>query len=413
MDEQELIKEQLEKNPKDADLWYLLGNTYQVESYSFAEQKMFDEKRNCYEKAIKCNPFHNDARFALAQMEELRNWEDGALTHYEYIKKRTPEYPTIDECIRRCEEKKSNWHSKDIPRFVEKVKENPTDANANRQLGYLYWSQKQYDLALKYHTRAFELAPGESESAAFLAITLAAMKNFREAITYCLIQLSLEEDEGEQGVILRHIGEYYTELKEYAKAREYYFKALEKFSDDPQFQAYTKEDIGFTFYMEEHDETALVYLLDALSQQTDEHYIQPLLSKIGELYCRMSKFQEALPYLQRAVTLKKDDDKSFYVLGIAYSSLDEFGLAETAYKMALNANPRFDRALHNLALIYRRNGDYTTAIELFKQAIASNPDLLLAYSNLARIYLRLQDEEQAAIYLEEYLKRGGKEEDLY
>ncbi|MBI3189018.1 MAG: tetratricopeptide repeat protein, partial [Ignavibacteriales bacterium] len=95
-----------------------------------------------------------------------------------------------------------------------------------------------------------------------------------------------------------------------------------------------------------------------------------------------------------------------------YSHMDEPDLAETAYRMALNANPENERALVNLGLIHHKRGEFAEAIPLYEKAINVNTDSIYAYANLARIYARLQDDEQAEYYVEQYLNHGGKAEDL-
>ncbi len=412
MDEQELIREQLEKNPNDADLWYLLGNTVTFEKPYHEHRPQYVEKKECYEKAIKLNPFHLDARFALAQLEEQNGWWHGAKPHYEYIKQRNPAFPHIDEYLKSGEEKETEYAKRQLTFALEKLNEYPNKADALRRVAHIHTMLKDHAQALEWYKKAYEIAPDDYNVNAFLSFCYRDNNMIPEAIVYAYRRLAMEQEEEEQGRILQYIGEYHMELKEYAKARECYIKCLEKFRDDLPWQGDIHLNIGITYNMEEQFEKALSHYRTALPLVTDELTIEELQRRIGEMLCNLGQFREAVEYLQRAVTVQKDDDWAFFALGYAYSHIEEPDLAETAYRMALNANPENERALVNLGMNHYRRGEFAEAIPLYEKAISINKDSLYAYANLARIYARLQDDDRAEYYIGQYLDRGGKAEDL-
>jgi tetratricopeptide (TPR) repeat protein len=412
MDEQEIIREQLEKNPNDADLWYLLGNTLPFDQPYSEHRPQYTEKKECYEKAIKLNPFHLDARFALAQLEEQNDWWHGAKYHYEYIKKRNPSYPRIDEYLKAGEEKETENNKRQLTYALERLKERPNHPNSLRLVASCYTDLKDHATALEWYKKAYEIAPDDYNVNAFLSFCYRSNKMFKEAIEFAQRRLNMEDDEEEQGRILKYIGSYHNELQEYSKARECFEQCLVKFHNEPSWQADVHYKIGITYAKEREFKKSLYHYREALSLAENEHAKQELHRRIGEMLCNLEQFEEAIEYLQRAATMRKDDELAFFALGFAYSHLDEPDLAETAYRMTLNVNPENERALVNLGLLCHKREDFADAIPLYEKVLSVNQESLYAYANLARIYARLQEDELAEYYLDLYLKHGGKSEDL-
>jgi Tfp pilus assembly protein PilF len=69
--------------------------------------------------------------------------------------------------------------------------------------------------------------------------------------------------------------------------------------------------------------------------------------------------------------LKRHENESliFTNLGYSYYLTNNYVLAQSNYKKALDVNPSFEQAKLNLGLIYVRNGQYSKAVQLFKQVM--------------------------------------------
>lgn len=90
--------------------------------------------------------------------------------------------------------------------------------------------------------------------------------------------------------------------------------------------------------------------------------------EMGSVYCRASKYTEAVPFLQRAITRDSNNYEANYRLGQAYLAL----------------------------------GKDVLAIQLLERATKVKPDQSSPYYLLYRAYRTLKQEDKAAVALRQF-----------
>ena len=73
-------------------------------------------------------------------------------------------------------------------------------------------------------------------------------------------------------------------------------------------------------------------------------------------------------------------------MGIAYTKINKFLLAESNYKNAIKLNKKNFTAVYNLGNLYKIRGDFENAEKYLNESILLNPNLIPAYSNLFELY---------------------------
>lgn len=124
----------------------------------------------------------------------------------------------------------------------------------------------------------------------------------------------------QKGTCLINIGSDYLALKEYSKARKYYFEALRMArKDDLDFffsPAYSK--IGITYQEEKNTELAFKYFNKSYETATDERLKSYAAVNLGSVYLEKKDYRKALEFgneaLQDIEKTDKDIQKSTYEL---------------------------------------------------------------------------------------------------
>lgn len=140
----------------------------------------------------------------------------------------------------------------------------------------------------------------------------------------------------------------------------------------------------------------------ALQENPDSHLNNYLY---GRMLLANNKTKKALPYLQKASTLKPDDADYHFWTGVAYGSLNRREQEREQYEKALSLEKNHLQALlyygHNLL----QAKQYTMALESYNKAMKLWPDSPSALYNRALIFSKLDrtpEEKQAWL---EYLAR--------
>ncbi len=121
----------------------------------------------------------------------------------------------------------------------------------------------------------------------------------------------------------------------------------------------------------------------------------------GMANIRLGKREEALPYLEQFIALRKERptanadmqlEMAEYFLGESYVALGQSEKALEPLEDALVIVPTDADALYQLGLAYRNLGRYQDALEQFQKAVRLVPDFTEAYQGMEGCYLALGDE---------------------
>ncbi|MBI4690712.1 MAG: tetratricopeptide repeat protein [Nitrospirae bacterium] len=90
-----------------------------------------------------------------------------------------------------------------------------------------------------------------------------------------------------------------------------------------------------------------------------------ILNNIASVLLRLDSYNEAIPYLNDALSIEKDYVPALVNLGIAYAMLGNFQEGEGYLAKALTIDPSNVYAILNLAISYERHGDNDKAYSFF------------------------------------------------
>lgn len=121
--------------------------------------------------------------------------------------------------------------------------------------------------------------------------------------------------------------------------------------------------------------------------------------RLGEVYGKLGKHDEAESAFGQVVKLKPDDSYAWYLLGVSYGQQRKFDDAVAAYREAIKLKPDYPEAWCNLGLACGDHGKRDDAVAAYCQAIKLRPDYPEAWSNLGWTYeIQGKSDEAVAAY---------------
>ena len=111
---------------------------------------------------------------------------------------------------------------------------------------------------------------------------------------------------------------------------------------------------------------------------------------LGILTSNQERLEEALTYLEKALSLKKDDADILTAFGTVHLKAGRDSDAEKLFRKALEIGES-EVLYNNLGTIFFHQKDYSQAKRLFRKALEINPDYHEARENvaLANFYLAM------------------------
>ena len=107
------------------------------------------------------------------------------------------------------------------------------------------------------------------------------------------------------------------------------------------------------------------------------------------------RLKEAIQAYNAYLKFQPDNWRAQLSLAQAHESLDEIDEAILAYQKGLSLNPHFVEAHFNLGVHYFKRGEFDEAAESFSQAVRLSPDSLNARIGLAQSFERMGQREEA------------------
>ncbi len=134
-----------------------------------------------------------------------------------------------------------------------------------------------------------------------------------------------------------------------------------------------------------------------------------LLKALGQAYLQNAKLTEkALDVLLKAKAIDNHDPETHLLLGDAYLTQNNGGLAVTSYENAATLDSKSAKPHYNIGLVYLRSRNFTGALEAFGKAIQIDPAYTLAYKELGELYYQMKDGPKAVKAYDNYLSLTGK-----
>ena len=249
--------------------------------------------------------------------------------------------------------------------YREILKDEPTQLDANNNLGVLLYETNRLDEAEKILKKAIELKP-------------------------------------DYAVAHNNLGNTQKSLGRLEEAETSYEKAIEL---KPTYeQAYNS--LGNTLFSLKRFNDAEKNLKKAIDLKPD--YAEAN-QNLGVLFYKHHNLVEAEKYFKKAIELKPDYTIAYSNLGLVYFDLCRFNDSEINYKKALKLNPNFAKAYRNLGNLYKFLGKTDEALINYNHAYTIKPDIDFLLGDALHSKMNSCKWDDLSKYLNELRKKINKE----
>ncbi|MEI7751069.1 MAG: tetratricopeptide repeat protein [Candidatus Omnitrophota bacterium] len=209
-----------------------------------------------------------------------------------------------------------------------------TDLNRTKlmeleELGHQYANEKKYDEAIELFNKLIELDPSNSRMITDMARALCAVERSPEAVPYILKEIEINPRSWEA---YKRLGSAYRHLKEKDPIAAY--KKVVELQGGPN--PVNMFDLGLTYYavFKKYDE-ALPYFQKAVTLDPGSKEVKWFFyTHLGDCYLFLGKYQEAMDAFQAVIDkfpAEEDDKKAHYKAYIGQSkAYDGLGQSEKA-----------------------------------------------------------------------------------
>ncbi|KAM3146431.1 hypothetical protein pb186bvf_001400 [Paramecium bursaria] len=270
------------------------------------------------------------------------------------------------------------------------------------ELGNIWFTEEQYEKAIKFYEEALRFEPSNSELMHNKAFALEKLHQYPEAIKIYNQVLMIDPRNTDA---LKNKGNCLMELLDFEEALQQYDFVL---SIEPQ-------DIG-ALYNKGLAYQKLKQSQDAIEQfdqciKMDPNYLDAINSK-GDTLLNQSLYEEALLQFETSLQINKRDTLALCGKGIALSKLEKYDKAHAAFDRAIKLEPGSQDAIYNkgqllyvliqfLGLTYKRQKLYELACQQFEKILELYPGHHLAEEQLEKVKKRQNKLIEESIGLEE------------
>ena len=107
---------------------------------------------------------------------------------------------------------------------------------------------------------------------------------------------------------------------------------------------------------------------------------------LGLAYTGLERFEDAITAYQRSIMYQPDWAYSHAALASAYANMHRYAEALDAYKVAVGLDPNDEMIHHQLGNVYSKRGEHAAAIRHQQRAIAIAPEFAEAHYQLGLLY---------------------------
>ncbi len=266
----ELLKRAVTIQPDSYDIQLNLG-------IALSQTKQLDEAEKAFAAAMVLDPQNAEPLYQLGLLATARGEDETAGAYLEKAISLNPDHVLANFMLGELHAKYRQY-SKAIPYYDKAVQLDGTKPVYYIRLGGMYIFEKDFDTAFRTFTSASAKFPDIPEIHYFLAITARAKNDPDNAVVEVKRSLALKQTADSNALL----GAILSDRNETAEAEIYLRKAI---SIDPQHFNANRD--------------------------------------LGRMLARQAKFSAALPFLQRASTIRPADPDLHYQLFLAYSRLKQ------------------------------------------------------------------------------------------
>lgn len=276
-------------------------------------------------------------------------------------------------------------------------------AEAIRSKGWDYYIISNYDQAINLYEKALNITekylddPDKTIKTKAkklwaniignIGVVFHEQGNFAKALEYYFKALKINEEIGNKqskAANFGNIGIVYDDLGDYSKALEYYFDALKIYNEIGHKLGIVANlgNIGIVYDVQSNYVKALEYYFKALYISEKIGYKQgqsAILGNIGSTYEKQGRYSKALEYYFRALKINKEigNKRSQAInlgnIGSTYLKLKQISTAEKYLKNAEQLNKELGTIHHlkyayaSLSGLFEQTGKYKEALHYFKE----------------------------------------------
>ncbi len=466
-----VLKEQIEKQPKNPKLHYLSGSVY-------LDKGDYEQAIDAFIYCLELDLFYKQAGEKLVQAYLKLDRKEDAIQQYERLLKQNPSAETynstgglyykqgnIEQAIRYFEKAlkinkrylpaKNNLfnmykgrgikylEAKDydgaISDFARAMELFPNDSGICDVMGATHADKGDYEQAIEYYEKAIALNPGNINAKNNLAkgynnlgVVLVKQKQFQEAINAYNKALKITPEDAQFKSNLEsaywRLANYYTETKNANKAIETYRKLLELNPTNRDVHiaiAGTYYNLGRYAEAIESFKAAL-RIRDAQSEAEKRNGISETEQNLLLTYCKYGqtlleacRYQNAIAQFQEALKIQPNDTDTLLNLGVAYQRTNQSEEALAVYEKALDIKPDNDKIKRFVINLHTNQGKKYMQARKYKSAIAALekiPEVDRSgdiSGSIGYLYILTKQPILALPHLERALKKNPKDDASY
>ena len=257
----------------------------------------------------------------------------------------------------------------------EILRDFPNDAFVMNMVGLANFNIGKKTDALSWLKKAYEITPGNLETASNLALILHSEGKYAEAIPIFETIIQSKSDVPE--ILFNYA--LALEKANFLDKAEITYKKIIKLREDfgpAHFNA------GLLMQKRGNTEQAVSYLEKAVELMSDNAEV---IAALGSVLKENGDYEEAKEKTLAAISIK-DDARFYFNLATIFRDQGDLDSAKEKYHEALNLRNNFPEAYNNLGEISRDEGDSEKAADFFKKALDVNASFGRALYNLGILY---------------------------
>ncbi len=385
-----------------------------------AGQKLNQAERELMQLVKQRNDSHSWAMLGMLQYKQKR-YSD-AQRSLEKAAKREPLWPGL-YFYRALLNTQIDAYSEAEQDYRRLIEINPNHFEAHYNLGLLLLHGNNYRQAAEIFQQASKQAGGARRARAHYQLgralqgdgqTAQAEKQFKLAIRHlpgfveprlALAKMEPDTPEGrrvaEEQLLtvlklaqgnppaLFALAQHYTDMGETSLAMQRYRELLQF---EPEHSA-GRYNLGLLLLDEKRWEEARAQF-DWLIEREPQN--AKALFNRGRADYRLERYAAALADYKNAVAIQQGNYPEAYLnMGLVYTALKEYVLAEKSYRKALAQRKDYSTAWYNLGLLHMRQKNNTAALDAFKHAVEVRGNYATAWYNMGILYGREDRNDEA------------------
>ncbi|GAB6030273.1 p21 protein (Cdc42 Rac)-activated kinase [Chamberlinius hualienensis] len=373
-----------------------------------AKSGLFNEAEDSFIQALIKNQTDAGALCQLALVYMHQKKFDGAICMSQRAIKFHSNLPAACEILGIAFEKKgqalelTNQLSEAEDCYKNALQQNPLLFVSIYRLAHLKLNQGLNEEAIMHLIKVIEIKPDLVEPYVDLAIILEQQGNLQGALSYCKEAVKIKPNYPAayvgMGLILKDLHDIKGAVKCYKRALE------------------INPDIGKAhlnlgkLLMEQGKLEEAFQHFEKLMECKDENLCNSCCH-MGNLLCKMNKFEDALVYYKRAIEIDPSFSAVHINLAVVLENLNDFESAIKHHKIAIDLDPSWADAHFAFGKTLMKMGDYENAEKICATAIKLDPKSPNSYLMMANICMKKRKCAEAAAYYKRAFQMYDKHED--